>query len=491
MFGASISLVLAIALGVFALATVGDGAEQYPLGPDSQPRDVPRGAVSHYTWTSQIFPGTVRDYWVYVPAQYTPDKPACVMVFQDGGGYVNEQGRLRIPVVFDNLIQKGEMPVTIGIFVNPGNLPAPAAGLSGRPNRSFEYDAVSDRYARFLIEEILPEVGKQYNLSQDPSDRALSGLSSGGICAFTAAWFRPDAFRRVLSLVGSFSNLRGGDQYPSLIRKSETKPLRVFLQSGKRDMNTYAGSWYIQNQAMAEAFEYMGYDYKVMLGDEGHNDLQGSSVLPEALRWLWRDYPQPITAPVPPPKREWATDLTVPDKGWEPATEHVEFPPVAADKHGGAYYADQTTHGVWYGDAQGHKRLVYEGIASPSGLRVSPDGSLLFVAEANRRWVWSLQVQADGSLAHGEAFYRLEVADESSLTGAGAMVVDTAGYLYVGTEIGIQVGDLEGRTAFIMANPPGGRATSLAFGGPDLQTLYAVAGGKVFRRPVTRKGVAP
>lgn len=489
MFGTPLSLILIVALGWIALSTVADGAEQYPLGPDSQPQDVPHGAVTHHTWTSRVFPGTTRDYWVYVPAQYTADKPACVMIFQDGGGYVNDKGRMRIPVVFDNLIAKGEMPVTIGIFINPGNLPPVAAGLAGRPNRSFEYDAVSDRYARFLLEEILPEVGKEYKLSQDPNDRALCGTSSGGICAFTAAWFRPDAFRRILSIVGSFSNLRGGDQYPSLIRKSETKPLRVFLQSGKRDMNTYAGSWYIQNQAMADAFEYLGYDYKVVLGDEGHNDLQGSSILPDALRWLWRDHPQPIVAPVPPANRQWATDIVIPGKGWEPVAEHVEFPSAATDKHGGAYYAEPSAHGIWYVDAQGHKRMAYEGIAAPSGLRLSPDGSLLFVAEAGSRWVESLQVQPDGSLANGEAFYRLETADESSLTGARGMAVDTAGYLYVATEIGIQVGDLEGRTAFVMANPPGGPATSLAFGGPDFHTLYAIAGGRVFRRPVTRQGV--
>ena len=269
---------------VILVSTALGADEKYPLGPDSQPRDVPHGKVTHHTWTSVLFPGTTRDYWVYVPAQYQAEKPACVMVFQDGGGYVNEKGRMRIPVVFDNLIHDRGMPVTIGIFVNPGVLPAYGPDQQSRPNRSFEYDAVSDRYARFLIEEILPEVGKTCNLSRDPNDRAICGGSSGGIAAFTAAWFRPDAFRRVLSFVGSFSNLRGGDVYPSLIRKTETKPLRVFLQSGKKDMNTYAGSWYIQNQAMAASFEYMGYDYKVVLGDEGHNDLQGASVLPDALR---------------------------------------------------------------------------------------------------------------------------------------------------------------------------------------------------------------
>ncbi len=174
------SLTVALLLSMAASAD-----ELYPLGPDSERRDVPHGQVTHHTWTSTIFPGTVRDYWVYVPAQYTPEKPACVMVFQDGGGFANEQGRWRVPTVFDNLIQAGDMPVAIGVFVNPGSLPPPGPDLPGRPNRSFEYDAVSDRYARFLTEEILPEVGRQYSLSHDPNDRAICGASSGGICAFT------------------------------------------------------------------------------------------------------------------------------------------------------------------------------------------------------------------------------------------------------------------------------------------------------------------
>lgn len=178
-------------------------AEEYKLGPDSERRHegVPKGTVTRHNWTSKIFPGTVRDYWVYVPEQYKADKPAAVMIFQDGGGYVNEEGSWRTPIVFDNLIHKGDMPVTIGIFINPGVLPAASQDHQARYNRSFEYDALGDRYARFLIEEILPEAGKQYNLSSDPDHRAIAGSSSGGIAAFTAAWNRPDAFRRVLSFI--------------------------------------------------------------------------------------------------------------------------------------------------------------------------------------------------------------------------------------------------------------------------------------------------
>ncbi len=183
-------------------------ADDYPLGPDSQRQNgVPQGTVTQHQWTSTVFPGTLRDYWIYVPAQYDGSKPACVMIFQDGAGYVKDDGPVRVPIVFDNLIHKREMPVTIGIFINPGVLPAATGAAQNRYNRSFEYDALGDRYARFLIEEILPEVGKQYKLSADPNDRAIGGLSSGASCAFTAAWNRPDAFRRVLSWIGSYADL--------------------------------------------------------------------------------------------------------------------------------------------------------------------------------------------------------------------------------------------------------------------------------------------
>ena len=199
-----------------------------PLAPDSERRlGVPEGKIEKFTWTSRIFPGTVRDYWVYVPAQYKPEAPAAVMVFQDGGGFVNDKGRFRVPIVFDNLIQKGDMPVTIAILINPGTLPALDSAAKPRDNRSYEYDSLGDRYARFLIEEILPEVGKRWNLTSDPNLRALAGNSSGGICSFNVAWECPDQFRRVLSTIGSFTDLRGGDIYPSLVRKMEPKPIRV------------------------------------------------------------------------------------------------------------------------------------------------------------------------------------------------------------------------------------------------------------------------
>ncbi len=265
------------------------GADDYQLGPDSQERpDVPHGKVTKHSWTSTIFPGTVRDYWVYVPAQYDPKQPACVMVFQDGVGYVNPKGQFRVPIVFDNLIHKKEMPVTIGIFINPGTMPANGKDKAARSNRSFEYDTLSDQYVRFLEKEILPEVAKEYNLRKDAAGRAICGISSGGICAFTAAWERPDLFGKVLSHVGSFTNIHGGHVYPALIRKTERKPIRVFLQDGSHDLDNQHGNWPLANQQMAAALKFAGYDYRFEYGDGGHNGKHGGAILPESLRWLWR-----------------------------------------------------------------------------------------------------------------------------------------------------------------------------------------------------------
>src|SRR5205814_3231754 len=298
-------------------------AEEYALGPDSERQaGVSKGAVAKYTWaTSKIFPGTVRDYWVYVPAQYNPSRRTPFMVFQDGGGFVTDDGRWRAHIVFDNLIHKRQMPPTIGIFINPGVLPATSPEAQPRFNRSFEYDALGDRYARFLIEEILPKVAEQYTLSSDPNDGAIAGSSSGGIAAFTAAWTRPDVFRRVLSFVGSYTNLRGGQVYSSLIRKTEPKPLRVFLQDGKNDQNIYAGNWFIGNQDMASALTYAGYDTTFTIGTEGHNNRHGSAILPDALRWLWRDYPKPIAAGTGAGDRQFVTMILEPGTEWELASK--------------------------------------------------------------------------------------------------------------------------------------------------------------------------
>lgn len=271
---------------MFASSMRGD--EPYRLGPDSLPQPgVPRGVVSAHRWTSRsIYPGTERPYWLYVPQQYTPAQPACLMVFQDGSTYLGPD--INVPVVFDNLINQGAMPVTLGLFVNAGDRGPGTPLYGGSDNRSFEYDSVNDLYARFILEELLPEIGLRYAITPDPEGRATCGLSSGGICAFTLAWERPDAFRKVVSHCGSFTAMRGGHNYPSLIRKTERKPLRVFLQSGARDLDVVFGNWPLANRDMAAALAYRDYDYRFEFGEGGHTLLHGGAIFPDTLRWLWR-----------------------------------------------------------------------------------------------------------------------------------------------------------------------------------------------------------
>lgn len=265
----------------------------YELGPESMRQEgVPEGKVTQHVWKSKVFPGTIRRYSVYVPQQYDKEQPTAVMVFQDGHAYVDPNGQFRVPIVFDNLIHAGDLPPIIGIFIDPGHLKEELPEKAGwRPtpdNRSFEYDTLSDQYARFLVEEILPEVGKSYNLTNDPNQRAIGGISSGGICAWTAAWERPDVFRKVLSHVGSFTNIRGGHDCQARIRKTPPKPIRVFLQDGSGDLDNVHGNWPLANQQMAASLNFAKYDYKFVYGEGGHNGKHGGAILPDSLRWLWR-----------------------------------------------------------------------------------------------------------------------------------------------------------------------------------------------------------
>jgi enterochelin esterase family protein len=282
------SFVIPISSFVILFASALLAADDYQLGPDSfRQEGVPRGKVTQHSWQGKVFEGTTRDYWVYVPAQYDGNKPACLMVFQDGFAYVKEDGtgptdQFRVPIVLDNLIHRGELPVIIGVFVN-------SSGVG--PVRMQEFDTLSDRYARLLIDEILPEVGKHYRLSENPNDRAICGISAGGIAAFTVAWERPDSFSKVMSHVGAFVDRLGGHVYPSLIRKTPPKPIRVFLQSGSNDLNNKWGDFALGNQQMASALKFAKYDYRFEFGDGGHTGKHGAAILPESLRWLWRDHP--------------------------------------------------------------------------------------------------------------------------------------------------------------------------------------------------------
>ncbi len=283
-------------LFLLASAAVTLAAEDYPPGRDSQPQPgVPQGDVKKFTFeTSRIFPGTKRDWWLYVPKQYDAAKPACAMVFFDGGGFSKADAGFRVPAVFDNLIAKKEMPVTVGIFISPGTVAASEPGKAARSNRSYEYDSMGDLNARFITEEIIPEVRKLVKLTDNPEGWGTCGTSSGGIAAFTLAWEKPDQFHKVISYIGSFTNIRGGHDYPALIRKTKDKPkpLRVFLQDGTADLDNLHGLWPLSNRDMAAALKFAGYDHKFELGTGGHSGKQGTAILPDVLRWLWRDFPK-------------------------------------------------------------------------------------------------------------------------------------------------------------------------------------------------------
>jgi enterochelin esterase family protein len=266
--------------------------ETFAPHPDSLPRPgVPRGKViQQKRFASKVFAGTERDWWIYVPAQYRASRPAAVMVFQDGHQYLK-----LTPVVLDNLIHRGDMPVTAAVFISPGVF------TDGRRNRSVEYDTLSDSYARFLLDEILPEVEKTVKLRKEPEARAIAGTSSGGICAFTVAWQRPDQFRKVLSWIGSYVNIAAGDSgvagghnYPPMIRRTPRKPIRVFLQDGEQDLDGEAGSWTLANREMERALTFAGWDARMVWGKGFHSPRHGNAILPDSLRWLWRDWRQTL-----------------------------------------------------------------------------------------------------------------------------------------------------------------------------------------------------
>jgi enterochelin esterase family protein len=284
-----------------------DGAKSlYVHGPDSLPnKQVPQGKVTQHQWFhSKVFPETRRRYSVYVPAQYDGSKPAALMVFQDGHTFEGKSGEYRLPVVFDNLIAKGDMPVTIAVMIDPGHKGELGEKRGWKPtpsNRSVEYDSVNGDYAEFLLTEIIPELEKEYRITKNPELRAVCGNSSGGICAFSGsssgaiaafgvAWHRPDQFRKVLSHIGSFVDIRGGHNYPPMIRKSEKKNIRVFLQDGQNDLDNQFGNWPLANKQMMRALAFKGYDFKFVFGSEGHSGRHGGVLFPDSLRWLWRDW---------------------------------------------------------------------------------------------------------------------------------------------------------------------------------------------------------
>jgi gluconolactonase len=546
--------------------------ESYPPHPDSvaQP-GVPQGETLKFVFDkSKIFPGTWREYWVYVPKQYTPDKPACVYVNQDGIQW-------QAPTVFDNLIHKKEMPITIGVFVMHGKVPAPDANTAlDRFNRSYEYDGLGDNYARFILEEILPDVetrqtgdGRPIRLSKSGNDRAIGGASSGAIAAFTAAWERPDAFSRVFSAIGTYVGLRGGDRYHTLVRKYEPKPLRIFLQDGSNDLNIYGGDWWMANQTLERALVFAGYEVNHIWGEGAHNGRHGTAIFPDAMRWLWKDWPAPVKAGKS--KNPTLDALLTPGEDWQLVSEGHRFTEgPAANAKGEVYFTDGANNkifkvgldgkviefatntnrasgqaigpdgrlyavngqqqivaydadgkmtviaegirgndlvvahngnlyvtepsvpaleqsNVWLIKPNGEKKVIDTGIKYANGITLSPDQTLLYVDDYRSHWVYSYQLQADGTPRFKQQYYWLHVPDTVDMSQADGMRVDRDGRLYVATRMGIQICDQAGRVNAIIPTP-NGRLSNLSFGGAGFDTLFATCGDKVYKRKLKVKG---
>ncbi len=393
---------LAAALWFAAPAAFIHAADDYRPGPDSRRQSgVPQGELIKFQLAnSKIYPGTTREVTVYVPKQYDPARPACVYVNQD-------KLQWNADIVFDNLIARGELPVIIGVFVPPGVLPAadPAQALP-RFNRSVEYDGLGDAYARFILDEVLPAVetkttsdGRPIHLSHSGNDRAIGGSSSGAIAAFTAAWERPDAFTRVFSAIGTYVDLRGGGRYPSLIRKFEPKPIRVFLQDGANDQNKYGGDWWMGNQMMERALTFAGYEVNHAWGDGGHTHKQGDAIFPEAIRWLWKGWPEPVKGA--PTKNDTLATLLIPGEGWQLVGEGYQGTEGPAVNARGEVYFNDMSAGKTYrvaldgtvsrfnedskkanGEAfDPQSRLYSVSMKDPRVLRYEDDGKITVLAE--------------------------------------------------------------------------------------------------------------
>lgn len=379
-------LLFAAALS-YAATSVAQTNITYPVDPASvENNNVPKGEIISFTFSnSKIFPGTTRDCYIYVPVQYKGDNPACVYVNQDGIQW-------KAPTVFDNLINGREMPITIGVFVTPGKvLPESNSNALPRLNRSFEYDGISDAYARFILTEIFPEVekkktadGRSIRLSKSGNDRAIGGSSSGAICAFTAAWEKPQEFSRVFSAIGTYTGLRGGDRYPILVRKYEPKPIRIFLQDGKNDLNIYGGDWFRANEAMESALTFAGYDVTHEWGDDGHNGNHGTAIFPKVMRWLWKDWPAPVKKGST--KNQFLSDLLIPGQEWELVGEGYKFTEgTGGNEKGEVYYQDVPNGKTFKVDVNGKVTPLTYDSKNASGTSFGADGKYYTAAGGSKQ----------------------------------------------------------------------------------------------------------
>ena len=464
---------------------------------------------------SAIYPSTRRDFQVVVPQQYYGTAPACLIVGLDG----NLFGAI---TVIDNLIATGEMPVTIGIFLQPG-VSYNEDGTVARYNRSNEFDRTDSRLATFLETEVIPLVenmvtpdGRKILISKDPNDRAITGASSSGIAAFTVAWERPDLFSRVYSSVGTFVAMRGGNGYPAMVRKSEPRPMRIYLQDGVNDTwNHIFGDWWEQNQLMSSALNYAGYEFDYKWDRGTHSIYYGTRAYPDAMRWLWRGWPARVKAGES--MNDMLKSLLAKGEQWQEITpengtalndtiasllaEPAEFNKLSGNKlskivkdpyrtlhlsNGDRYIS--TAEGEIYLLKSGAKKGVKMNTLPESGneIAIYPNGKLLIATEKNSNWLISYLIAPDGSLHSGQQFYWLHNTDNHNHTPYGNMAFDTLGNLYIASPIGIQVCDQNGRVRAILPLPGAGRKVdAIAFVG---NKIYAKCGGKVFVRTFAHTG---
>ena len=358
----------------------------YPLTEDSKRHDgVPAGELLKFTFDrAKIFPGTTREVSVYVPRQYDPATPACVYVGQDGGGF-------NATTVFDNLIAKKEIPVLIGVFLTPGVVKAADTNALNRFNRSLEYDGLGPDYARFVLNEIFPAVeklttadGRAIHLSTNGNDRCIGGASSGAICAFTAAWERPDAFSRVFSSIGTFVGLRGGNEYPTLLRKFEPKAIRVFQQDGTNDLNIYGGDWWMANQEMERALTFAGYEHEHVWGDGGHNGKQATAVFPDAMRFLWQGWPALVKAGES--KNQFLHDLLIPGEQWQLVSSGHQFTEgPAVNERGEVFFNDIPASKTFKIGLDGRVEEFLSDTKKANGAAFGADGKRYLIATASNQ----------------------------------------------------------------------------------------------------------
>lgn len=423
---------------------------------------------------SKIYPGTTRTVTLYVPQQYDGNKPACLWLSVSGGSFMYD--------IFDKSIADGDVPVIIGVFVSPGQI-RDAEDNVVRYNRSNELDRMDGRYAEFLETEVLPAVstqktedGRPIKISDRATDRAIYGNSSGGICAFNAAWQRPDLFSRVYASCGTFVSFRGGDQLSALVRKCEPRPIRVFLQDNDKDSwNPLFGSWFEYNELMLSALQFAGYEVDYSWDEGGHSSKNARNIMPDVMRWLfkgWPELPQKGQS-----KSKTVASIFAQGQEWRCIAENI------AD---GAMLHPYSEEKIVLQTGKNKEFITTDGTRTKAKGKIAltdpysalyPGGTHMAKRVEGSNWVWDYIVSPEGKLTHGQQFYFL-YAD------AGQILYDAAGYLYVASAVGIQVCDQNGRVRTIISLP-GGTVDTIAFAG---NYLFAVSRGKLYVRKLLRSG---